>query len=282
MNCQVCLFLFLHPNGGMRHQAALPAPVSRHMIPSCPCLRPRTSSGTAVLRPALPPECLMEVTSSFSSKASDLDYGYGSSMSSSQLPSSRASACPSPGAADQSSLVSLISEISCTDSDSLEQMERENAHFSISESVIQVFEEMRWSQEQSPDCGSRFDRSMSTPLPPLNPSSQSSDEISFHDQSLHSNMPDDEVCKQWIRIKGRISCEEEVNLLRSPSQSSLSDSEVDPLNCSMTSHSITEQMDRLEAAAFLPIIKNWGVSLSNTSLFSCKSYGCYCFYCYCF
>lgn len=192
-------------------------------------------------------------------------------MSSSQVLSSRGSRSQSPVIVDQSSLVSLISEISCTDSDSLEQLERENAHFSISESIIQVFEEMRWTQEQSPDSSNLFDRSTSTPTPQLNPSSNSSDRIYSHDQSPHASQLEED-CKQWIRIRGRFTSEEEedVSLLKSVSELSLSDSEVDPLNCSLTSTTISEPLDRLESAAFLPVIKNWGVSLSNTSLFSCK------------
>jgi hypothetical protein len=197
-------------------------------------------------------------------------------MSSSNMPSSRASFCQSPGIADQS-LMSLISEISCTDSDSLEQLDRENAHFSISESIIQVFEEIRWSHEQSTDLRDRpSDVTISAPVPLLSHSSHSSESFSLRHPSSSSPLShEDEQCKQWVRIRSRCISEEDSNLNRSSSQVSLSDSETDPLNCSLASQSIAEPLYHVETADFMPVIKNWGVSLSNTSLFS-REYQCTC------
>lgn len=208
----------------------------------------------------------MDPGSSFSSKASDSDYG--SSLSSSRLQSRTSFSC-GLHSDQQSSLVSLISEISCTDSDSLEQLERENAHFTISESLIQVFEEMKWLAEEHPESASRIDASSSTPishLPSHSPMTPNSPPVRAMDEGM----------KQWIRFRGRgFSAneeEEDSRLPQSPSQSSLNDSDADVLNCSLTSQSFAEQMERLETTGLMPMVKNWGISLSNTSLFSRKSH----------
>ena len=201
----------------------------------------------------------MQVGGSFSSQASDSDAGYASSPSSSSRLSSRASVCQSSSCTEPSSLVSLISEISCTDSDSLEQLERENAHFSISESLIQVFEEMRWASMQAPAPeGSQR---------PFSPPPSSAATVEACDPSC--SRPHDN-CTQWIRIRGRFpSSEEDDVLVRSLSRSSLSGSEADPQN--QTVASIVEPLDRLDDKSLLPGMRSWGVSLSNTSLFSCES-----------
>lgn len=207
----------------------------------------------------------MDPASSFSSKASDSDYG--SSLSSCGL--SRTSLSHHSGPlAHQSSLVSLISEISCTDSDSLEQLERENAHFTISESLIQVFEEIRWSGQENPDSACRLLVPASTPVP-CHRSSAPALQREQSELPVHS---EEDNCKQWVRFRSRlVAGEEDVSLSHSPSQSSLNDSDVDALNCSLTSQSFAEQLERLEPTALMPVVKNWGISLSNTSLFSRES-----------
>ena len=195
------------------------------------------------------------------------DYGYSSSFSyssSDQQPSRSSFSFPP---VDQSNLISLISEISATDSDSLEQLERENVHFVICESLIQALEEMRWSAQQSVTDPNHSFRSK-------NCHKRHASNVSLTESIPRTSSPaPDDMTRQWVRFRSRIvSSDDDFPLSSSPSILSAMDSETDFMNCSMSSvQSFAEPLDCVENTALLPVLKNWGISLSNTSLFSCES-----------
>jgi hypothetical protein len=236
---------------------------------------------------------------------SDSDY-YGSSLCSSVAepsspPSSRSASSqlkqeshPFTRVIDPSVLEGLLSEISVTDSDTLEQLDRENAHFTISESIISVFEEIKWGlqeklfvEERKKFSKQTAEETIGSPSS-LGASSMSSEaQINIRSQlSRTSSTASSMENKQWIRIKC-LSLQEESGMSRSASCGLLNEHATDDTNSGNSSNSSTPTtscmrpstslssmtacpLDQLEASFALSSLKETGFSVSTTSLFSSK------------
>lgn len=184
----------------------------------------------------------------------DSDYGGSSACS------SRASftSCLPPNV--ESSLTSLLNEISVTDSDSLEQLDRENAHFVISESIMRAFEEIKWTMSESQVKETRRNSTSSsttaTALTPVKTTSLS-----------------DEAGKQLVRLR----CPPpSINLTPSSSLPSLNeatgdDGEEEEVLSSCQTPVPLDQVNGIDMSS-ISGLHDKGFSLSNASLFSSKHY----------
>lgn len=180
-------------------------------------------------------------------------------------------------------IAALITSLNVTDSEQLEQLDRENAHFSLSESIIETFEAMKCEAKRG---------ALPTVTPPVptqrNPTPDGAERL--RDLPATSNH---EKSKQMIRFRrkarsaiGGLGSDASSNLTSSPSTSLSSldhltdhvDSEDDYSRTAIEAEEasdlfvdeVTEELDLLDTSGCLNSIRENGLSLSNTSLFSRK------------
>lgn len=207
-------------------------------------------------------------SSTSSTKKASYDSDYGSAFDSMSRTSSRQSL--------SESLVSLISNLHVTDSEQLEQLDRENVHFSLSESIIETLEIMRWEQKTAAKVDKPLERGGS-------PSSLASEATSNNSSKPCEN-------RQWIRIKrpfrpsssnliSPVTCnsadltdclQDDETSAKELNSSSVLDTTFDEETQDEFGYEyeVTDELDSLNTSGHLSFVRERGLSLSNTSLFS--------------
>ena len=206
-----------------------------------------------------------------------IDSDYGSSLASSMSNSMSNTERKMGRSSLADSIASLITSVNVTDSEQLEQLDRENAHFSLSENIIETYEAMKCEAKKNISCSVCTNATANNsvqvePQPKQSQHAKSKQMVRYRRQRRQGLGSDSsrDLSLASTSISSMDNFSEDASEAIATDESFQHNSENDFIQDDEVDE-VTEELDVLDNSGYLSSIRETGLSLSNTSLFSMNS-----------